>query len=665
MCNRGRSPDRPEEARRTRPDAPHAKNTRTTCDLCQKRKVRCDRTKPRCLRCLRGGQVCTYPADETSRINTELQSLQSRLGQAEAKLAEHGLSLQSGSPAASISDSLTTDLPGIRPITQPPLQAILPDLAPFSNPTDRPDGEFHFDFNDWNPTTVFDIFQHGGPEPSHPTPAFEHLDPSQNTQASHPPNHVHPRPHTSRQCSPVVTGLSDQELTHDLSQVYFHSVQPYFPLLDRDDFFRLNAVDAPAVVALKSAVCMAGAQMTKDVALERRFYLESRASLEKAELHDDASQFATLESAQTLLLLARHELTHNAFQRALMTLARLAQLLLIIYPYAPISQDYRDQSGSPSSIADNSSATVVEPLTQLTHHERPKRSLLLLTFALYYVLPHGLAHEALFTSHSFDPDLFPTSAMSRASQDHNTILKGMNMRDETDDLETVFLVAELYAAVRRHHNNTIANAEGTGAPDYNFCLAHETLEAKIDPLLSTIASAPCEDSPQKQMQAMQAMQPQDNFRVLALLIILGARILLYTTAPINSRKASFLRAVGPECRKIAVITANDFCATLSQSGLLHPDRATDFRELRIFLMPMMVLVAEAQLSMLREEENQDGHKSYVIGSETRRCLEVILGAMEPWKDDAAVYANCVCRCRSFLDRPQNNPKNRRGRDYMR
>jgi hypothetical protein len=140
--------------------------------------------------------------------------------------------------------------------------------------------------------------------------------------------------------------------------------------------------------------------------------------------------------------------------------------------------------------------------------------------------------------------------------------------DDADDLETVFLAAEVYAAVRRHHNNTTANVEGTGAYDYNFCPTHETLELKIDLLLSVIASRPTAEGSQHQ-------QPS-NFRVLALLIAFGARILLYATAPINSRKAGFLRAVVPECRKIAVVTANDFCAALSQSGLLHPDRVSRY-----------------------------------------------------------------------------------------
>jgi hypothetical protein len=145
---------------------------------------------------------------------------------------------------------------------------------------------------------------------------------------------------------------------------------------------------------------MIGAQISKDAGLERRFYLESRANLETAELHDDTSQFATIESAQTLLLLARYELTHGAFQRALMTFARLAQLLLILYPHVAANFGQRDQSGSPSNLSHQSSATAADPPIQLGPINRARRNLVLLAFSLYYVLPHGLAYEALLSNNS-------------------------------------------------------------------------------------------------------------------------------------------------------------------------------------------------------------------------------------------------------------------------
>ncbi|KAI8623486.1 hypothetical protein F5Y19DRAFT_458378 [Xylariaceae sp. FL1651] len=658
MSNRSRSPDHTEEARWARLDTRQTKSTRTTCDLCQKRKVRCDRTKPRCIRCLRGGQICTYPIDETSRINTEIQTLQSRLGLAEEKLAEHGLSLQSDSAATPVPNPPGSDPSFMRPISHQPLHNVVPKHTTFPNTNERPDGDFHFDFNDWNSTAVFDIFHQDGAEMSHPAPELDYLDRSQNAETAHSGSHAHNTPHAMQRCSPVETGQSEQDLTNDLSQMYFHSVQPHFPLLCQSDFSRLSTFDNPAVVALKSAVCMAGAQMTPDASLGRRFYLKSRAYLEMAELHDDTSRFATLESAQTLLLLARHELTHGAFQRALMTMARLAQLLLILYPHAPVCDDYR-KSGNASSLVDHSSTTAVEPLIEIPHHERSKRKLILLTFSLYFIMPHGLIYEVLFTNHSFDPDLFSKCVISRETLDRNPCPKGTD-GDDIEDIELLFFVSKLYAAVRRHHNNTKAIIEGTATLDYNICLTHENLEVQIDTLLAMVSPTLSDEAPHDYQQ----QQSQNNFRVLALLIALGARILLYMTAPITAKKAGFLRAVVPECRKIAVIAANDFCANLSQSGLLRTDRATDFRELRIFLMPVLVLVAEAQLSILEEEENQEGHNFYVIGSETKRYLEMILGVMELWKGDATVYASCVAKCRSFLDRRQNNLKSRRGRNYI-
>ncbi|KAJ2992877.1 hypothetical protein NUW58_g2022 [Xylaria curta] len=526
------------------------KNVRTTCDLCQKRKVRCDRSKPACLRCRKGGQVCTYPADEASKINNEFQTLQSRLDLAEARLAEHGISLRSNPNGNLLEQNLVSQ--GIPS----------PDLPALTN--DSLSGDFLFEIDSWSQPCTFETIA---------TSIFKGTPPNTDTRLALDP-------FTSPPNGPIPVARLEQETeTH----VY-----------NAGDMVPSKVPLAQDITNNLSAVCMAGAHVTNDGNLEKKFYLETRAHLEAAELQDDELVFATLETAQTLFLLVRQK--RNEIKNTLW-----------------------------------------------------------ITFSLCYILPRSVAYEAL-VSNNFDPELFPKSSLANAGYQDKGGLNAPGFSaagEDMDDLGTIFLAAEIFAATRRHHNFTAANVERTGAQEYNFCHAHETLEGKINSIISLLTSAPPGAAFIDQLNSLQ---------VLALLIALGARIILYTTAPINSKKAGFLRAVVPECRKIATLAANDMCDVLAQTGALRPDRLAEFREIKIFAMPMLVLATEAQLSMLREEEKQEGASTYVIGREARTSLEIFVKAMDTWKDDVKLYSQCLAECQSYLDK--QHLKSRLGRDYV-
>jgi hypothetical protein len=76
---------------------------------------------------------------------------------------------------------------------------------------------------------------------------------------------------------------------------------------------------------------MSGASASEDsVNLEQQCYVAARYHLEMAEMQADNSSFLNLETAQTLILVARFEFTHTNAARALITTARLMRLLSLL-----------------------------------------------------------------------------------------------------------------------------------------------------------------------------------------------------------------------------------------------------------------------------------------------------------------------------------------------
>jgi hypothetical protein len=106
-------------------------------------------------------------------------------------------------------------------------------------------------------------------------------------------------------------------------------------LIDPTDFLQSSesttTTHSLQTQALKYAVAMSGASAIKDsTGLEQQCYMAARSRLEMAETQTDNSSFLNLETAQTLILVARYEFTHTNSARALITAARLMRLLSLL-----------------------------------------------------------------------------------------------------------------------------------------------------------------------------------------------------------------------------------------------------------------------------------------------------------------------------------------------
>lgn len=83
--------------------------------------------------------------------------------------------------------------------------------------------------------------------------------------------------------------------------------------------------------ALKYAITMAGAGVhNTTLHLAQQCYVAARSHLEMAETHMENSSFLNLETAQTLILIARYEFTRTHATRAIITMARLMQLVRLL-----------------------------------------------------------------------------------------------------------------------------------------------------------------------------------------------------------------------------------------------------------------------------------------------------------------------------------------------
>lgn len=106
---------------------------------------------------------------------------------------------------------------------------------------------------------------------------------------------------------------------------------------------------------------------------------------------------------------------------------------------------------------------------------------------------------------------------------------------------------------------TAANVAGTGAPDYNFCLAHERVEEMIGVILDALSD-----------YTQSLLKPDNELQVLALIIAFGARIMVYQAAIVNVQKASFLGPVVGESQKICFSVANAMFDLVLQAEILSP-----------------------------------------------------------------------------------------------
>ncbi|PKY07087.1 hypothetical protein P168DRAFT_315611 [Aspergillus campestris IBT 28561] len=600
---------------------------RTTCDLCRERKVRCDRGKPQCGRCKRIGQTCTYPSagGEVARINSELRSLQSRLRHVECKLEKQDISF----PVEFVGPVLNSRFNDSAPYT--------PQL---SSDTTLGDIVIPSDLESWNHAMDFDsldgLLDHGIPTESNhqceplapdelPSIASDQNNPAiwaverPHIDQSNVQQNVHPDPRNEMvEISPATM----EQLFHN----YLDFVHRNVPLIDTTEFFRNTAYATPHQhQGLKYAVAMAGAGSHKTTLhLEQQCYVAARSHLEMAEMHMGDSTFLNLETVQTLILIARYEFTRTHATRAILTMARLLQLVRLL---ELDNLDRGEQQGGSSPRP----AKIDE-----------SRNTLWMAYALHChsstIFPRcePLDVETIHTA-------LPCDWQERNGDTPLIFLSKAVTHPQSDALSTlsIFVLAmQLAASTEKHHRMTTANVSGTGAPDYNFCLAHERIENTISMILSALSGRSLQTDPDKEL------------RVLALVITFGARITLYKVAIVNAQKASFLGPVVGESQKIGVLAANAMCDVLLQAEVLAPAHIPMYRATSMFIMRPLSLAAEIQLCVLQSAAQGSGVGIYYMNREIRHSMEVICRAMEAFQEGMSQYDDIIRACREYLDRTQ-------------
>ncbi|CAI7646199.1 unnamed protein product [Penicillium discolor] len=402
--------------------------------------------------------------------------------------------------------------------------------------------------------------------------------------------------------------------------------QLQMPLINTTEFLHETAyATLHQHQALKYAVAMAGAgARNTTLHLEHQYYVAARSHLEMAETHIGNSSFLNLETAQTLILIARYEFTRTDTTRAIITMARLMQLIRLLE--LDIIDRKRTQDDPPQNL-------------QKIHESR---NTLWIAYAFHChastIFPRcepidiQTIHTALpcdWTERDGDiPQIFLSEA---ATHPKNKKLSSL----------AIFVLAmRLAAFTEQHHRMTEANVSGRGAPDYNFCLAHERIENMIGMILSALSGCSLQTEPDKEL------------RVLTLVVTFGARITLYKAAIVNVKKASFLGPVVGESEKTGVLAANAMCDVLLQADVLNPAHVPMYRAMSVIIMRPLALAAEFQLSVVRNSAQGSGMGMYYMNREIRHSMEVICGAMEAFQEGMCQYDAGIRECREYLERTQ-------------
>lgn len=138
--------------------------------------------------------------------------------------------------------------------------------------------------------------------------------------------------HRTTVCLSCQATISIAFLTISSFHNYIDIVHRQIPLIDTTEFLHETAyATLHQHQALKYAVAMAGAgARNTTLHLEQQYYVAARSHLEMAETHMRNSSFLNLETAQTLILIARYEFTRTDTTRAVITMARLMQLIRLL-----------------------------------------------------------------------------------------------------------------------------------------------------------------------------------------------------------------------------------------------------------------------------------------------------------------------------------------------
>ncbi|KAH8704711.1 fungal-specific transcription factor domain-containing protein [Talaromyces proteolyticus] len=284
---------------------------RIACDACRRRKVRCDRAQPICGRCTKLNQDCKYTASRNQRgsdsnMSQALTTLQSRLAQAEARLAS---------------------------IHQP-----LPDMWNTAStigltlPPQNTTAQLPLDFPPTNTSSAFSSHMNFHHEPISLDSNGGHI--SENNNSNDNDWHEVFNDHSGSTFIDQIdmTDFED-ESSHiiflSLHQTYFNHIHAVIPMIDRHRFsLELDmSHPSPQLMSLSYAIALLGATVSSEHAdFERTYYSHSRNYVETAERDDDDAQFNNLNLLQTYILLTYYEFRRKSFARAWMSLGKAIRL---------------------------------------------------------------------------------------------------------------------------------------------------------------------------------------------------------------------------------------------------------------------------------------------------------------------------------------------------
>ncbi|RDL39999.1 uncharacterized protein BP5553_04339 [Venustampulla echinocandica] len=349
-------------------------------------------------------------------------------------------------------------------------------------------------------------------------------------------------------------------------QPYFEIVRKHIMIIDQQEFLQsIISVEKHQCMALKHAVAMSGSNACGESELAMESYLAARFHLERAENLADSSSFLNIETVQALILVARFECTHVSGPKALLTIARLMQLIGLL------GYDRLDQS-SPEDDDDSSHILVPNP------HSSGSLQKIRQTYWVAFSIHCNAAASFPSCLPVKDKDIFttmpaPNSAIDSAA-DQVVYLPEEITASTASRLSvfSLFIIAMKLVVCGDRHRQMTKKYVSDAASDYNFCIVHEKIRGQASIAFNSLSTPEFLD------------RPDPELRVLTFIVILGVRIDWYKTAIIGSRKAEFLTSAAREYRNSALAVANAMCDLVLQADItdakqvMCPQMILSFRE---------------------------------------------------------------------------------------
>ncbi|KAI1073980.1 hypothetical protein F5B20DRAFT_565114 [Whalleya microplaca] len=423
------------------------------------------------------------------------------------------------------------------------------------------------------------------------------------------------------------------ELAQHLTDCYFEVVQRHLPFVNKNDFGSTSMGPGSSHnQALVYAVYMAGAHVDGNTHLEEACYVAARYHLENAQRDANGSKFWTLEVAQALILVARYEFTHTKAPKALLTMARLNQLLQILWYNGLSEHSAKTQSPLP---------TLVD--LQITVQERNTH----LGVKRIYLAALAMRCRQAFTSIPAVQESDDTRSLSQVIRSRSPIGEeqefpfcsslSSNSLEQLDPFSLFALALKIAADVDRHYDNMATDVK-SGKVVYNFCHHHAGNNSDIGILVSWLT---------RDSTSAISSSPDWVLRILAMIIALGARIQLYNTAIIWGERAKFLSPATIRCQTQNVSTAKDISDILLQAEVLDDSKVKTFREAGFFIMPSLALAANAHIIATKLGNSDTVH--WYVDHEARKSLETIYTVMEACDDETDRYRSCLDTCKGVLE----------------